>query len=222
MGNPKLEKRMRLLTFGRLLHVALASNKRMERDPTREHFASQMFSRVFSMPVSAEPEPMKPLRINSGSFRVCDANHDHFMDQSEAQKCSESYFQGIGRPAIPLYFDHQSGKLIGDHDPVDGKLNRREWETIHHQLSYAISVSMISLIKNKEVADLQATDLMLIADEKVFLEEQLKYYFEFSDNRWNLNVLESDLQDKSEWNHIEVAILINRLYNDFIRKHVAK
>jgi len=81
---------------------------------------------------------------------------------------------------------------------------------------------MISLIKKKEVADLQATDLMLIGDEKVFLEEQLKYYFEFSDNRWNLNVLESDLQDKSEWNHIEVAILINRLYNDFIRKHVAK
>ena len=51
-----------------------------------------------------------------------------------------------------------------------------------------------SLTKKKEVADLQATDLMLIGDEKVFLEEQLKYYFEFSDNRWNLNVLESDLQ----------------------------
>merc|ERR1711893_247693 len=100
-------------------------------------------------------------------------------------------------------------------DPVDGKLNRREWETIHHQLSYAISVSMISLIKNKQIADLKPADLTLIDEEKVFLEEQLKYYFEFSDNRWDLNVVESNLQNKPQWNHIEVAILINRLYNDF-------
>ena len=48
--------------------------------------------------------------------------------------------------------------------------------------------------QNKEVSELRADDLTLIDDEKVFLEEQLKYYFEFSDNRWNLNVLESELQ----------------------------
>ena len=34
---------------------------------------------------------------------------------------------------------------------VDGKLNRREWELIHHQLSYGIAVSMISLIKDMNV-----------------------------------------------------------------------
>lgn len=48
--------------------------------------------------------------------------------------------------------------------------------------------------QNKEVSELRADDLTLIDDEKVFLEEQLKYYFEFSNNRWNLNVLESELQ----------------------------
>ena len=37
-------------------------------------------------------------------------------------------------------------------------------------------------------------DLTLVDKEKVFLEEQLKYYFEFSDNRWDLNVVESELQ----------------------------
>ena len=57
-----------------------------------------------------------------------------------------------------------------------------------------------SLKQKKEVAELQAADLTLIGDEKVFLEEQLKYYFEFSDNRWNLNVLESELQVQSSKN----------------------
>ena len=30
---------------------------------------------------------------------------------------------------------------------MDGKLNRREWEMIHHKLCFGISVAMISLIK---------------------------------------------------------------------------
>ena len=67
-----------------------------------------------------------------------------------------------------------------------------------HQLgktgkSFAISVAMVSLIKQKELHEMQPTDYAITGDEKVFLEEQLKYYFEFSDNRWNLNVIESQL-----------------------------
>ena len=52
---------------------------------------------------------------------------------------------------------------------------------------------MVSLIKQKELHEMQPTDYAITGDEKVFLEEQLKYYFEFSDNRWNLNVVESQL-----------------------------
>ena len=59
--------------------------------------------------------------------------------------------------------------------------------------SFAISVAMVSLIKKKELHEMQPTDYFINGDEKIFLEEQLKYYFEFSDNRWNLNVVESQL-----------------------------
>jgi len=87
--------------------------------------------------------------------------------------------------------------------------------------SFAISVAMVSLIKKKELHEMQPTDYVINGDEKIFLEEQLKYYFEFSDNRWNLNVVESQLDSKDVWTVTDAAILINRLYNDFIRKHAA-
>ena len=64
--------------------------------------------------------------------------------------------------------------------------------------SFAISVAMVSLIKKKELHEMQPTDYVINGNEKVFLEEQLKYYFEFSDNRWNLNVLESQLDVSSK------------------------
>ena len=47
---------------------------------------------------------------------------------------------------------------------------------------------------------MQPTDYVINGDEKIFLEEQLKYYFEFSDNRWNLNVVESQLDVSIEVN----------------------
>lgn len=192
------------------------------RIEAREIFAAKMFQRLFSLPLAGIPEELKTMRLNSGSFRVCDLNRDHFMDEAEARSCSDSYFQGIGRDPVPLYFNPQNGKLIGDNDPVDQKLNRREWEKIHHQLSYGIAVSMISLIKGKELPEMEPLDYVIRNDEKIFLEEQLKYYFQFSDNRWSLNVAESKLEDKAEWTVIDVSILLGRLYNDFIRKFGAK
>ena len=66
--------------------------------------------------------------------------------------------------------------------------------------SFAISVAMVSLIKKKELHEMQPTDYVINGDEKIFLEEQLKYYFEFSDNRWNLNVVESQLDVSIEVN----------------------
>merc|ERR1712062_660679 len=160
------------------IQILIWSKSEAARIASREIFANKMFQRLFSLPLAEIPEQLKTMRLNSGSFRVCDLNDDHFMDKTEAQSCSESYFKGIDRDPIPLYFDLKTGKLIGDNDPVDGKLNRREWELIHHQLSYGIAVSMISLIKQKELTEMEPTDYVITNDEKLFLEEQLKYYFE--------------------------------------------
>merc|ERR1712130_116194 len=103
-----------------------------ERNEQRETFAAKMFERLFAMESQEShlPPSLLDLKLHSGSFRQCDSNSDKFISPAEADKCSDNYFNNIGRDPIPIYRDPRTGKITGDIDPVDGKLNRREWELI--------------------------------------------------------------------------------------------
>ena len=53
------------------------------------------------------PPELASLRLNSGSFRICDLNSDHFVSQTEADRCSSNYFKNINREHIPIYHNRQ-------------------------------------------------------------------------------------------------------------------
>ena len=90
-----------------LTHSSQKEHRKNNKKQENFIFNELIFETIFKILNLRVPPELASLRLNSGSFRICDLNSDHFVSQTEADRCSSNYFKNINREHIPIYHNRQ-------------------------------------------------------------------------------------------------------------------